>query len=475
MAYNNVEKLLRECTNPVNYNFEYECDYEDYKAMSPLERFLVYKSTYEGQEISNKYVHQHEDVQYYYRAALFSLDNYWRYPNLVDCDGWNGECSLAIDLYRTLWNWKPYGAKHWEGLGSFGGDTFNSVQTTLNQYLEFMLGDNEEYRQYMEGKNPRASIMFYLQLYCIYGMDFIKHFEKKTELIQFIKLCHTLGNLGVVPALYNGHRGSQSFIKDYSDLSLDNLKYSRDSRNFLGENDKIRKRNFRKYINTLFLWDYADKNYDAVPLCESHRKKLEMYRHQNPEPDAKFVLPEKEEIDDLCRNINNRIKRRGIFMTAMLRIALGICSDGTAEILKYTYDGKYGKWADWKVSGIYKKLMEDVFMTDKVYSGGYKEVVEVIKDRIAGNPDEGFVNDILSWMVSCMNLRGDEIRDEIDSDERANQNAGFISKEELPAIVEDAIEGDKRFEQFSESLKSDPEVRAQWEAKKKGFLNIDIS
>ena len=45
MAYDNVENLLRECTNPEFYNFELECDYDEYKAMSPLERFLVYKST----------------------------------------------------------------------------------------------------------------------------------------------------------------------------------------------------------------------------------------------------------------------------------------------------------------------------------------------------------------------------------------------------------------------------------------------
>lgn len=159
-----------------------------------------------------------------------------------------------------------------EGLGSFGGDTFNSVQTTLNQYLELM---------------------------------------------QYIELCHTLGNLGVVPAGYNGYCGSQSFIKDYADLSPDNLKYSRDGRNFLGENDKIRKRNFRKYINTLFLWDYADKNYDAVPLCEAYSKKMELLKEQNAGPDAEYVLPDKEEIDNLCRNINSRIIRRSIFMTAM--------------------------------------------------------------------------------------------------------------------------------------------------------------
>ena len=161
-------------------------------------------------------------------------------------------------------------------------------------------------------------------------------------------------------------------------------------------------------------------------------------------------------------------------MAAMLRIALGINLDGTKAVLKYAYNGEYGKWADWKVSGIYKLLMEEVFMTDAIYSGGYKEVVEVIKDKIVGNPDEGFVNHILSWMAAYMNLRRDEIRDEIDSDERENRNTGFIPKEDLDAIVEDAIEGDKRFEEFSESLKNDSEARAQWEAQKKEFLNIQI-
>ena len=304
----------------------------------------------------------------------------------------------------------------------------------------------------------------------------MKHFEKKTELIRFIELCHALGNLVVVPALYNGYRGGQSFIRDYFDLSLDNLKYSRDGRNFLGEDDKDRRRNFRRYINTSFLWDCVDENYDAIPLCESHSKKLGMYERQNTKPDAEFVLPDKEEIDGLCRNINNRIKRRSIFMTAMLRIALGINLDGTTEKLKYTYNGKYGKWADWNVSGIYKKLMEDVFMTDKVYSGGYEEVVEAIKDKVAGDPDERFVNNILSWMAACMNLQcRDEIRDKIDFDEKASRNTGFIPKEEFDAIVEDAIEGEKRFEQFQESLQNDPESRAQWEAQKKEFLDIDIS
>ena len=163
--------------------------------------------------------------------------------------------------------------------------------------------DNKQYRQHMEG--PNASIGFYLQLYCIFGKDFAENFKEKKELIQFIELCHTPGNLVLVPAEYNGYRGGKPYIRDYSDLSLDNLKYSRDGRYFLGEDDEDGKRSFHKYINIFFLWDSVDENYDAVPLCESHSKKLETYMRQNVEPDAELVLPRKEEIDDLCRNINN--------------------------------------------------------------------------------------------------------------------------------------------------------------------------
>lgn len=457
MAHKNVLSLLTENNTPETYNFEFESDYDDYMSLSPLERFLVYKSTGEGQKISDNYIHKHKDVKYYYRSALFSLDNYWRYPNLVDCDGWDGECSLAVDLYKTLWNWKPYGAKHWksqfgeiEGLGPFGGDTLNSVQTTLNRYLEFMLDDNEEYRQHMEGETPSAA--FYLQLYCLYAQNFTAQFDEKKELMEFVELCHTLGNLMPVPAEYNGYRGKRKYLRDYFDLSLDNLKNSRDGNHFLGENNEMREQNFRKCVNIFFLWDCVDANYEVIPLCESHKKKLEVLEREITMPDAEFVLPNKEEIDDLCRNINGRINRRSLFMIAMLRIALGINTDGREEALEYIYNGKYGKWADWNASGIYKKLMEDVFMTDTIYSGGYEEVIKVIKDKIAGNPDEKFVNAIL-----------DELKRQLKYHSKVWAD-----------IVEEAVEGEKRFEEFNQTLENDPIARAQWEEQKNSFLHIDI-
>ena len=122
---------------------------------------------------------------------------------------------------------------------------------------------------------------------------------------------------------------------------------------------------------------------------------MEMQREKG-KLEAKGVLPGKEEMDDLCIHINARIKRRSLFMIAMLRIALGIDPDGNDTDSAYVYDGEYReKWADWKVCGIYKKLMEEVFLTDRIYTGGYEEVINVIKAKIAGNKDEKFVNAVI--------------------------------------------------------------------------------
>lgn len=51
MAYRNIKKLMQDCASPSTYNFELECDYEDYKALPLFERYLVYKSTALGDHI----------------------------------------------------------------------------------------------------------------------------------------------------------------------------------------------------------------------------------------------------------------------------------------------------------------------------------------------------------------------------------------------------------------------------------------
>lgn len=318
------------------------------------------------------------------------------------------------EIYRTLWNWKDlchtenvefkyatikqFACSCYERDMQMGPDTMNSFWITFSAYLISNYRDTYRWNNFKntvffkDGENGKQRNR----------ADRIKEFieedanyVRSEKIKEFAALTHTVGNLVLVPAGYNGYRGTQPCIKDYLDLSLDNLLHVWDGKKYLGEDGEIRKQNYIKYINTFFLWDYVDDNYEPVPLCESHRKQMETQRKRG-RLEAKGVLPPIEEIDDLCNNINGRILRRSRFMIAMLRIALGIDLEGKDIELRYMYGGQYrDEWADWNVSGIYKKIFDEVFLTNKVYTGVYDEVVSVIKKISAGNTDEGFVNSIL--------------------------------------------------------------------------------
>lgn len=321
------------------------------------------------------------------------------------------------EIFRTLWNWKDlcrvkdvdfkfatirqFALSCYDCGMQMGPDTMNSFWITFSAYLISNYSDTYRWNNFKntvffkEGENGKQRDR----------ADRIKALIQENEnyissgpIKEFARMTHTVGNLVLVPAGYNGYRGTQPCIKDYFDLSLDNLVHVWDENHYLGETGEIRRRNYIKYINTFFLWDYVDENYEPIPLCESHKKQMET-QHKTGRLEAKGVLPIIEEIDDLCRNINDRIVRRSRFMIAMLRITMGVGLDGKDADLEYTYDGRYrDEWADWKVSGVYKKIMEEVFLTEEKYRGGYEEVIEVIRKINTGNPDEKFVDSILNEM-----------------------------------------------------------------------------
>ena len=171
MAYRNIKKLMQDCASPSTYNFELECDYEDYKALPLFERYLVYKSTALGDHILKEAEKSGLDERWaegcYHEAANFCVDSYRKY-DLPDCDGWGGRCKLAIDLYQQLWGWKEGDSSLYRAVEPIvlGGDTFNSVQTTLNRYIHNIVENDSEYKQHiMPGGN--ASIRFCIQLYCM--------------------------------------------------------------------------------------------------------------------------------------------------------------------------------------------------------------------------------------------------------------------------------------------------------------------
>lgn len=358
------------------------------------------------------------------------LANFLQYKGLpkfcdFDCDGTARKDYLKQgyyswfprEIYRTLWYWRDlcrvqdvpfkyatirqFADSCYDDSIPMGPDTMNSFWITFSLYLISHYGDTYRWNNFKntvffrEGGNGRQRDR----------ADRIKELVEADEnyigsasLRRFAGLTHTVGNLSLVPAGYNGYRGTQPCIKDYFDLSLENLLHVRDGKCYLGESASCREKNFRKYINTFFLWDYVDARYEVRPLCASHQGQMEE-QAKTGRLEAKGVLPAKEEIDAMCGVINDRILRRGLFVVAMLRIALGIDTAGREVRPEYAYDGAYrDAWAQWQVSGIYKKIMEEVFLTDAVYTGGYCQVAELILQKTAGSPDEKFVSDILAGL-----------------------------------------------------------------------------
>ena len=357
-------------------------------------------------------------------SALINVLKYKGLPKFCDfdCDGTTRKDYLRQgyyswfprEIYRTLWYWRDlcrlndndfklstirqFAHSCYGDHIQMGPDTMNSFWITFSAYLVESYSDTYRWNNFKntvffkEGENGKQRNRAD-RIQALIEED--ENYICSEKIKGFAKWTHTVGNLVLVPAGYNGYRGTQPCLKDYFDLSLDNLVHSWDGNHFLGEDEKTVKQNFIRYINTFFLWDYVDENYEAVPMCESHRKQMEIQR-ETKKPEARGVLPKREEIDDLCGSINDKIQRRGLFVIAMLRIAMGINLDGKDADLRYTYDGKYcDEWSDWKVSGIYKKIMENVLLAEHLYRGGYDEVISEIENKTAGSPDERFVNSIL--------------------------------------------------------------------------------
>ena len=362
-------------------------------------------------------------------SALINFLNYKGLPKFCDfdCDGTVRKDYLKQgyyswfprEIYRTLWNFqdlcrvkdvefkfctvRQFGYSCYSDDMQMGPDTMNSFWITFSAYLISNYGDTYRWNNFKntvffkDGENgkqrDRADGIKEL-------IEADENYIRSGKIKEFAEWTHTVGNLILVPAGYNGYRGTNPCIKDYFDLSLDNLLHVRDGKHYLGEDSEIRKQNFIKYINTFFLWDYVDENYEVLPLCESHEKQMKTQRRTG-KLEARGVLPDKEEIDDLCSNIDDRIQRRGLFVVAMLRIAMGIGLEGEDVELTYTYDGKYrDEWTNWNVSGVYKKIMEEVFLTERIYVGGYDEVIKIIEEKTVGNKDERFLHLILDDIKS---------------------------------------------------------------------------
>lgn len=223
--------------------------------------------------------------------------------------------------------------------------------------------------------------------------------------------CHQLGNFVLVPAYFNQWRGRNKLIKDRMDLSLYRLSNLEDQKNeqeqlnrnnenddnnfsFMeffftywgkGRNAKTAgwnivkeafagwsKSNFTKYINMFFLWDYV--------YVENSRYIVKNMWCEETKP---IGNTKNENVDTYITKANRYIEKRGIFMAAMLKIAV-------------EFDERKGQKEDniWHVSAIYKYIVEKVFLVEITYSD-YNNVIGAIKKAVRSKDEEEKIFDIL--------------------------------------------------------------------------------
>ena len=227
---------------------------------------------YEKRYVSNRKIYG----KIFESSGLLSSDDSEKYitykaltekPCNFDADNSRGTCKLMGEIYNKLWgalnqysNFVTISAfPSLDGKSLlFGGDVYNSLQTTINTIPEC---------------NSKQKCL----------QEYIANPKKFKELIQehgmndVLKVSHILGNFGLVPAYFNGYRGKDSKIQDYLDKSLSVLldKGFNYIEILIEKNKSVFKRNnpitfaeqqkktyraflpsdFVKYINTMFLWE----------------------------------------------------------------------------------------------------------------------------------------------------------------------------------------------------------------------------
>lgn len=212
--------------------------------------------------------------------------------------------------------------------------------------------------------------------------------ENSDKVDELCRVVHQLGNFVLVPAYFNGFRGLDEDINDCMDSSLCylkkynfeleeriQLKLSKEEKkafvkgHFAGWESK----NFNKYINIFFLWDYVyaneDKYYVRNLKCDSKGEDGIISKDDN---ELKYKVTS-ENINIYIENAKVAILRRSKFMAAILMLAI--------EFEEKSYKEE---WTDWHVSGIYKNIVEKVFLKDTVYedfNSVINEVKKIIQDK----------------------------------------------------------------------------------------------
>ena len=306
----------------------------------------------------------------YARDGESGLVNYLKYKNadmrylysyekkryivcLFDCDSSNDTCELSSDIYATLWGWnlkkKQMQVERFRVEGKtvlFSPDTMNTGATMLNEYVE------NEYDV------SSCSVRKLYERIVLKAVDEISEWQaRKSEGLEdvledvfgkFLCASGTLGNFTLVPYGFNVKRYRK--VKDDWFLSLKLLEGNgekemnedltcEDNGYIIWDNSQ-----FAQYVNMTYQWEF----YQFIKDDERYKELMEKGQKE------------------ICEILTRLIIRRGVFMTAMLKIA-------KCEELPEKDDSN----SDWNVSSFYKEIAREIFMNREIY-GSYEEVLERI-------------------------------------------------------------------------------------------------
>lgn len=263
-------------------------------------------------EISNVDEIVHYDFKHE-RGIYKSVDNielWLEYRNdgsKWDCDGSGRNskytCKLTRDIYKVLWGWDSEKESWFKNTAKFNNlqmspDTMNSYFNILTQTIEVVdpIG-KREYFKCIKNKKHWSNLDTSKEGFLHLVAKVREHKEIGPLLVEYARLTHTIGNFVLVPKCFNAGRVNKT--SDYWDVSLRLLQLDK---------NWLKGESFKEYVNTFFLWDYVDENYEVKSFFAGHC-------FENIKPNTT------EECVELLQTIMNAIVRRGYFMVAMLKVA----------------------------------------------------------------------------------------------------------------------------------------------------------
>lgn len=297
--------------------------------------------------------------EYKKKTGVEKIIEYKTNDKIKDPDSYS---KLLQEIYKNLW---PDFDKLEFLLQDkiIASDTLTSAWTPVKKYfLKSCYG--EEIKKFKIEKKYRQINAELCKQFYESNVDFQNQINKNEDLRDFINLYHTIGNYCPVANGFNSPRSGSFASHDMWDLSLFKIRefyYSQGDKEISDKHQKILDLLHGKYINNVVNWlncfgegeqgwicfvnkyfffDYVDKDYNVVPFCENHS----------------WDNNEINDFDKFFKVVSNRIKRRGIFMVAMLKLAEDfreVYNHVIEEIVTLKFDGM--ECAIEKVNGIIKQ------------------------------------------------------------------------------------------------------------------------